>query len=59
MKEWRVSLVVVMKTHYVTIKECLAYMNGVCPILDFPVDPWPEEGIESQPVDEEQEEKWL
>jgi len=49
-----------MKTHYVTIKECLAYMSGVCqdPILDFPVDLWPEEGVESQPVDKEQE-KWL
>ena len=36
-------------------------MSGVCqdPILDFPVDVWPEEGVESQPVDEEQEEKWL
>jgi hypothetical protein len=49
-----------MKTHYVTIKEYLAYMSGVCqdPILDFPVDVLPEEGVESQPVDEEQEEKW-
>jgi hypothetical protein len=50
-----------MKTHYVTIKECLAFMRGVCqcPILDFPVDLRPEERVESQPVDEEQEEKWL
>jgi hypothetical protein len=50
-----------MKTHYVTIKEYLAYMSGICqdPILDFPVDVLPEEGVESQPVDEEQEEKWL
>jgi len=49
-----------MKTHYVTIKEYLAYMSGVCqdPILDFPVDILPEGGVESQPVDEEQEEKW-
>lgn len=61
MKEWHVSLVVWMKTHYVTIKEYLAYMSGICqdPILDFPVDVLPEEGVESQPVDEEQEEKWL
>jgi len=50
-----------MKTHYVTIKECFAYVSGVCqdPIFDFLVDLWPEEGVESQPVDKEQEEKWL
>jgi len=38
----------------------LAYTSGVCqdPVLDFSVDFWPE-GVESQPVDEEQEGKWL
>jgi hypothetical protein len=48
-----------MKTHYVTIKEGLLYTSCVCqdPIFDFPDDIWPEEGVESQPFEEEQEEK--
>jgi hypothetical protein len=50
-----------METHYITIKEDLSYMNGVCqdPILDFSDNLWPEEGAESQPFEVEQEEKWL
>ena len=37
------------------------YTIDVCqyPVLDFPDDLWPEEGLESQPDEEEQEEKWL
>jgi hypothetical protein len=50
-----------MKTHYVTIKEGLLCTSCVCqdPIFDFPDDIWPEEGVETQPFEEEQEEKWL
>jgi hypothetical protein len=46
-------------THYITVKEVLAYTSGVHqdPVLDFSDAFWPEEEVDSQPDEEEQEEE--